>query len=80
MLEAEMLIRPEVQQKLTYMYRSHTANSLPNEVPQSFILDTNLTAQPDGKGKDDWNFKAEVLQVKTHVKDPKAKVKMLEGP
>ena len=55
MLEAEMLNRSEeVQQKLTYMYRSHTTNSLPNEVPQSFILDTNLTAQPDGKKKDDW--------------------------
>jgi len=55
MLEAEMLNRAEeVQQKLTYMYRSHKANSLPNEVPQSFILDTNLTAQPDGKNKDDW--------------------------
>jgi len=54
MLEAEMLIRPEVQQKLTYMYRSHKANNLPDQVPQSFILDTNLTAQPDGKSKDDW--------------------------
>ena len=55
MLETEMLIRSvEVKQKLTYMYRSHTANSLPDEVPQSFILDTNLTAQPDGKNKDDW--------------------------
>lgn len=44
----------DVQQKLTYMYRSHKANSLPDEVPQSFILDTHLTAQPDGKNKDDW--------------------------
>ena len=55
MLEAEMLNRPaEVQQKLTYMYKSHTANSLPDQVPPSFILDTNLTAQPDTKNKDDW--------------------------
>ena len=45
MLEVEFCNRPfSVSQKMKYMYGSHAANG-PDETPQSFILETSLTAQ-----------------------------------
>ena len=47
MLEAEFLNRPHsVAQKLQFMYRTHASAIVgPDDTPQSFILDTNLTSQ-----------------------------------
>lgn len=47
MLEAEFLNRPHsVAQKLQFMYRTHALAIVgPDDTPQSFILDTNLTSQ-----------------------------------
>ncbi|KAL7537649.1 hypothetical protein ACHAXR_008000, partial [Thalassiosira sp. AJA248-18] len=52
MLEVEYCNRPySVYQKLQYMYKTHAANG-PGGTPQSFILDTSLTAQPSES--DEW--------------------------
>lgn len=51
MLEVECCNRPEVIQKIEYMYRTHAASTA-GENPKSFVLDTTITSQL--AGKHDW--------------------------
>ena len=72
MLEVEYCNRPySVAQKLQYMYRKHTANG-PDDTPQSFILDTNLTAQ--SSGKEEWKRRSG-----RPLETPESVVARLEG-